>query len=119
MYGYDFHRQKPIDSFILDFFCQELMLGIEVDGYSHELIEIHNKDLVKESKINEFGIHVLRVTDHQILKDTDNVLRAIEQYIVEFEKHTPNPSQEGSFATQSLNSTVFKSMSKSSPLERG
>jgi hypothetical protein len=36
MYGYDFHRQKPIDNYILDFFLYELMLGIEVDGYSHE-----------------------------------------------------------------------------------
>ena len=30
--GYDFHRQKPIDNYILDFFCYDLMLGIEVDG---------------------------------------------------------------------------------------
>ena len=31
-YVYDFHRQKPIDNYILDFFCYDLMLGIEVDG---------------------------------------------------------------------------------------
>ncbi|SHG07837.1 Protein of unknown function [Arenibacter palladensis] len=35
MYGLDFHRQKLIDNYIIDFFCHELMLGIEVDGYSH------------------------------------------------------------------------------------
>lgn len=29
-FGYDFHRQKPVDKFILDFFCHELMLGIDV-----------------------------------------------------------------------------------------
>lgn len=39
MMGYDFHRQKPIDNFILDFFCYELMLGIELDGYTHLFIE--------------------------------------------------------------------------------
>jgi len=33
--GYDFHRQKPIDNFIVDFFCHELMLAIEIDGVSH------------------------------------------------------------------------------------
>ncbi|MFD2603727.1 endonuclease domain-containing protein [Flavobacterium suzhouense] len=32
MYGYDFDRQKPVDNYILDFFCHDLMLGIEVDG---------------------------------------------------------------------------------------
>jgi very-short-patch-repair endonuclease len=35
MLGYDFHRQKPIDNYILDFFCYELMLGIETDGFTH------------------------------------------------------------------------------------
>ena len=97
MYGYDFHRQKPVDNYILDFFCYELMLGIEVDGYSHEFEEVFTKDLIKEAKMNEFGINILRFTDHQVLKDTENVIRVIEQYIIEFEEHTPNPSQEGSF----------------------
>jgi very-short-patch-repair endonuclease len=96
MYGYDFHRQKPIDNYILDFFCYELMLGIEVDGYSHEFLEVYNKDIIKEKKMNEFGISVLRFSDKEVLKDMENVIRAIEFYIVEYEKHTPNPSQEGS-----------------------
>ena len=56
MYGYDFHRQKPIDNYILDFFCYELLLGIEVDGYSHEILEVHNKDIIKEKRMNELGI---------------------------------------------------------------
>ncbi|MFL9831968.1 endonuclease domain-containing protein [Flavobacterium sp. ST-87] len=95
MYGYDFHRQKPIDNYILDFFCQELMLGIEVDGYSHEFLEIQQKDSIKEKRMNELGILVLRFSDYEVLKDMENVIRAIEFYIQEFEKHTPNPSQEG------------------------
>jgi very-short-patch-repair endonuclease len=96
MYGYDFHRQKPIDNYILDFFCHELMLGIEVDGYSHELLEVYNKDTVKEKRMNELGISVLRFTDEQVLRDMENVLRAIEFFIIEYEQHTPSPSLEGS-----------------------
>jgi very-short-patch-repair endonuclease len=95
-YGYDFHRQKPIDNFILDFFCYELLLGIEIDGYSHQFLDVYNKDTIKEKRMNEFGIVVLRFSDEQVQKDMENVLRAIEHYITEFEKHTPNPSQEGS-----------------------
>ena len=34
--GYDFDRQKPIDNFIVDFYCKELKLAIEVDGNSHD-----------------------------------------------------------------------------------
>jgi len=95
MYGYDFHRQKPLGNYIVDFFCHELMLAIEVDGYSHELIEVYNKDVKKENSSNELGINVLRYSDYQVLKDTYNVLNSIEHYIIEYEKHTPNPSQEG------------------------
>ena len=88
MYGYDFHRQKPIDNYILDFFCYELMLGIEVDGYSHEFLEVFNKDGVKEKRMNELGITVLRFSDEQVLKEMENVISTIEFYIYEFEKHT-------------------------------
>ncbi len=95
IHGYDFHRQKPIDNYILDFFCHELMLGIEVDGYSHELIDVYYKDQKKEKKMNELGVSVLRFTDDQVLKDMFNVLLVIEDYIHGYEKHTPNPSQEG------------------------
>lgn len=100
MYGYDFHRQKPIDNYILDFFCNELMLGIEVDGYSHQLEEIQKKDSIKEKRMNTLGITILRFTDDQVLKDLFNVLLAVEDYIQEYkkdtksskDKHTPNPS---------------------------
>ena len=96
MYGYDFHRQKPIDNYILDFFCHELMLGIEVYGYSHEFLEVYNKDTIKEKRMMELGITVLRFSDEQVLRDMENVIRAIEFFIVDQDKHTPNPSQEGS-----------------------
>ncbi|MEN9655977.1 MAG: hypothetical protein RL311_909 [Bacteroidota bacterium] len=86
MYGYNFHRQKPIDNYILDFFCYDLMLGIEVDGYSHEILEVYNKDIVKKKKMNELGITILRFSDFEVLSDMENVIRAIEYYILEFEK---------------------------------
>ena len=86
MFGYDFHRQKPIDNYILDFFCNELMLGIEIDGYSHEFLEVFEKDSRKTKKMNKLGINILRFSDFQVLKETENVLRAIEYFINEFEK---------------------------------
>ena len=95
MYCYDFHRQKPIDNYILDFFCYELCLPIEVDGYSHEILVEYQKDTVKEKWMNELVISVLRFSDEQVLKDMKNLIRAIEFYIVEYEKLTPSPSEEG------------------------
>ncbi len=88
-YGYDFHRQKPIDNYILDFYCHELQLGIEVDGYYHLLIRVQRKDVRKEKRMNSLGVTVLRFSDKEVLKDMENVLRAIEFYILEFERTHP------------------------------
>ncbi len=53
MYGYDFHRQKPIDEYIVDFFSNKLRLAIELDGYSHEITEVWEKDVKKTRRLNE------------------------------------------------------------------
>lgn len=91
MYEYDFHRQKPIDEYIVDFFCNKLKLVIECDGYSHEILEVYEKDVKKTKRLNELGIHVLRFSDHQIMNDIDHVLRAIEDYIFKFEENNLTP----------------------------
>ncbi len=85
MKGYDFHRQKPIDNYIVDFFCYELMLAIELDGYSHILEEVIEKDEMKEKSLNKFGINVLRFQDEEVFHDIENVIREIEGYIGEYE----------------------------------
>nr|WP_239985670.1 MULTISPECIES: endonuclease domain-containing protein [Arenibacter] len=43
------------------------MLGIEVDGYSHGIVEVYDKDIVKEERMNNLGIEIIRFTDDQIL----------------------------------------------------
>ena len=82
MMGYDFHRQKPIDNYILDFFCRELMLGIELDGLTHQFDDVHAKDIEKESRLNELGITILRFNDYEVYNDIANVVRGIEGYII-------------------------------------
>ncbi|MBS9463839.1 endonuclease domain-containing protein [Flagellimonas sp. HMM57] len=86
MYGYDFHRQKPIDQYIVDFFCNKLRLAIELDGYSHQITEVWEKDVKKTKCLNELGINILRFSDYQVMNEMENVLRAIEDYIVTFEE---------------------------------
>jgi very-short-patch-repair endonuclease len=83
MLGYDFDRQKPIDNYILDFFCYDLMLAIELDGFTHGFEENYQKDLAKEKRMNELGITVLRFDDKQVMNDIQNVIRVIEMYIDE------------------------------------
>ncbi|MBP1841339.1 endonuclease domain-containing protein [Formosa algae] len=85
MRSYDFHRQKPIDRFILDFFCHELMLGIEVDGITHETLEVVKKDNVKDKRLQQLGICVLRFTDYEVKTQMESVLRPIVDYIDVYE----------------------------------
>ena len=86
MRNYQFTRQKPIDKYIVDFFCNKLKLAIELDGYSHQFEEVFENDMEKEARLNKIGITVLRFDDEEVMSDIDNVLRSIESYIEDFEK---------------------------------
>ena len=63
--GYDFHRQKPLLNYIADFYCPELNLVIEIDGYSHEFEETQIRDKRKEIELKKWGITVLRFRDER------------------------------------------------------
>jgi very-short-patch-repair endonuclease len=98
MLGYDFHRQKPILNYVMDFFCHELELAIEIDGNSHDLEYKIQLDIQRQKEIEGLGISFLRFADGDVKFDISNVLRLIEGWIFDFEekkKHTPDPSQEG------------------------
>ncbi len=95
MKGYDFHRQKPLDNYIVDFFCNELMLAIEVDGESHDFEESVTEDQKRQSKLEKLDISFLRFDDKEVKQDMDNVLRTIEIWIEDFEKTHPQPLSRG------------------------
>ncbi len=88
MMGYDFHRQKPIDNYIVDFFCNKLKLAIELDGFSHYIKETYLKDLEKEKKLNQLGINVIRFQDSEVLHRIDNVIAVIQAYIENVENQS-------------------------------
>jgi very-short-patch-repair endonuclease len=90
MMGYDFHRQKPLDNYIADFFCNELMLIIEIDGITHE--SKTEEDEKRQKRLEELGFSFLRFYDGHVKNYMVDVLETIREWIIE---HTPNPSQEG------------------------
>jgi len=83
---YDFHRQKPLDHYIADFFCYELRLVIEVDGKSHDHPETGSRDVEKERRLNQLGLNVLRFTDSDVLWHLDSTIDVIRRYMEAFEK---------------------------------
>jgi len=84
MYGYDFHRQKPLLNYIADFYCYELELVIEIDGMYHDTEEIYTLDMIREEELKKYNLTILRFTEHEVKKDIVNVLRTIEGYIPGF-----------------------------------
>lgn len=79
MLGYDFHRQKPLDKYIVDFFCNELMLAIEIDGESHFGKEKYDEN--RQKQLEDSGVRFLRFEDTEIFYNLEEVLKTIEKWI--------------------------------------
>ena len=79
MKGYRFLRQKPIGNYIVDFFCYELMLAIEIDGDSHQ--EKRAQDKKRDEYLKSMGITTLRVLNDDVKKSMGGVLQYIEAWI--------------------------------------
>ncbi|MBP0018737.1 MAG: endonuclease domain-containing protein [Cyanobacteria bacterium SBLK] len=94
MRGYDFDRQRPIDQFIVDFYCKALMLAIEIDGSSHNSEEAQERDRDRQYRLESLGIRFLRFQEGEVCEHIDGVLLAIDDWI-ERQTHPPTPSQEG------------------------
>lgn len=77
--SYDFHRQKPIDEYIVDFFSPELMLAVEIDGKSHRLKGV--EDEIRQKRLEELGIQLLRFEDAMVKSSLDQVILAIDNWI--------------------------------------
>jgi very-short-patch-repair endonuclease len=76
--GYKFRRQYGVGSYVLDFYCPELRLAIEVDGATHESSEAVRLDRKRQTEIERHGIRFLRFTDDQVLGNVQNVVLVIE-----------------------------------------
>ena len=92
--GVSFSRQIPIDNFIVDFYCKDLRLAIEVDGSIHFEEEQIKKDTHRQKRLESLGVKIIRFSDPDVKNNLNWVLTEIKQVISEL-KPTPNPSQEG------------------------
>lgn len=100
--GYDFHRQKPFHRFIVDFYCNELFLAIEIDGISHEGKYEYDKE--RQKRIECLGIKFLRFTNEQVKYNVGRVVEMIDEWILlhTASTHPSVPSREGMNKTSEI-----------------
>jgi very-short-patch-repair endonuclease len=76
-HSYKFRRQHPIDRFIVDFYCAEAKLLIEVDGPSHLEPDQQEYDKLRTEYLEELGYKVIRFTNEDVKLNIDGVIGEI------------------------------------------
>ena len=81
MFGLKFRRKVPIDRFIVDFYCQELRLIVELDGIVHDDPQQIQKDASRNERLHELGYQILRVPNGMVMKAPDAFAEEIRRFI--------------------------------------
>lgn len=89
--GVKFRQQHIIEDFIVDFFCNEYKVTVEIDGGYHKEAGQMKSDEERTARLNDLGYTELRFTNEEILCDLDRVLKTIKSFC----SGTPAPSGEG------------------------
>ena len=75
--GYQFFRQKPIGNYVVDFYCKEALLVIEIDGGQHYEAENIKADKIREAFLTSLGLRIIRFKNLDVLRNVDSVLAQI------------------------------------------
>ena len=86
MMGYDFDRQRPIGNYIVDFYCKDLQLALEVDGITHLDEKVMLKDEIRQSELEISGISFLRFDALLVVNKVESVVKEIEKWILDYEE---------------------------------
>ena len=79
--GVQFSRQKPIGTYIVDFYAPKVKLVVEVDGSQHLNTDHSRKDAERDAYLGNMGLKVLRFNSRQVLKQTNGVVQAIAETV--------------------------------------
>jgi len=90
LFGAKFRRQAPVGGFILDFYCFEAGLAIELDGGQHAEPSQEAYDQERTRAMEREGIRVLRFWNHEVLKNMEEALEVIADALT-----LPSPEGRG------------------------
>ena len=77
--GYKFKRQYSIDHFVIDFYCPELKLAVEIDGVSHSVPGKKQYDIKRERYLEKFNINFIRIKDEELFGNPNKAFMKIEE----------------------------------------
>jgi very-short-patch-repair endonuclease len=84
--GYDFDRQRAIRNYIVDFYCNDVLLAVEVDGITHEEERAQYKDARRQEELDRLGVHFLRFDALLVVNKVQAVVREIGKWLKEHER---------------------------------
>ena len=79
--GFKFRRQHPVKNFILDFYCHEGKLGIELDGSYHAELDQYEYDEGRTFELQELGITILRFSNDDVMYGMEETVDKILSYL--------------------------------------
>ena len=79
--GFKLRRQQGIGPYIVDFYCAEKKLVIELDGDSHCTQDAQRYDQQRSAYLNSLGLNVLRFTNFDVMQNLDGVLQRLVAYL--------------------------------------
>ena len=86
MLGYKFKRQYSVNHFVIDFYCPELKLAVEIDGGSHINPEQQKKDVIRQKYLEAFHIKFVRIKDEELFSNSNKAFSKIENAIKSISK---------------------------------
>ena len=93
--GYDFDRQKIIGNYIVDFYCGNCQVVIEIDGAIHDFQQEYDAD--RDSFLQSLGLTVIRIPAVDVLNKLDHTIESLKNHPA----LTDTPPQEGNFVMES------------------
>ena len=84
--GYRFRRQHAISNYVVDFFCFEKAIVIEIDGGIHDEPENQEKDANRSAELDRLGLKVIRFKNEEVLNDMETVIKKIHEAL-----YSPSP----------------------------
>ena len=83
--GYKFRRQHSIGRYVLDFYCPELRLAVELDGGHHRDPVVAEYDAFRSEWLKHFRVTVVRFTNAEVMNNREGVLERLSEVVAKLE----------------------------------